>query len=333
MICKICGLECKSGAALAKHIHIRHNTTSKEYYDMYLKNFNEGICPICNKDTPFLGFSKGYQHYCSAKCAQNGDNNVFKVNNPRKSGQSTKKYSSETINFTCNLCGSNFTTKRAVSNHIIKKHKMTLQEYWLKYQSGKCICGKDTKISVLGFEKYCSAKCRNLDLYNTETNIDKTERKHLHNTIIRTEFENTHNVIGYCDAIQLYGQGWLSIKDEIPTITIANKTYITDITKIVDYCAVNHYRNNNIEQHILDSITQVYSGEILTHTRKIISPLELDFYIPELQLAIEYNGTYWHSIEVGLDSNYHLNKSLLCREKEIRLIHIYGFENLASYSN
>lgn len=269
MICKICNLECKRGASLAKHIHIRHNLTSKEYYDAYLKDLNEGICPICNKETPFLGLSKGYQHYCSAKCAQNSDNILFKRNNPRKSRQSIKKSCSEKINFTCNLCNNKYTSKRAVSNHIIKKHKMTLQEYWLQYQSGKCICGKDTKISVLGFEKYCSAKCRNLDLYNTETNIGKTERKRLYNTFIRTEFETNNNVIGYCDAIQVYGQGWLSIKDEIPTMTVANKTYITDITKIVNYCSINHYRNNNIEQYILDNINQVYSDEIITHSRKL----------------------------------------------------------------
>ena len=47
-----------------------------------------------------------------------------------------------------------------------------------------------------------------------------------------------------------------------------------------------------------------------------------------LNLAIEYNGCYFHSIYVGKSKDYHLMKSLLCREKGIRLIHIYEFEDL-----
>jgi hypothetical protein len=53
----------------------------------------------------------------------------------------------------------------------------------------------------------------------------------------------------------------------------------------------------------------------------------LDLYIPSLSLAIEYNGTHWHSIEHCPIIDKHLNKSLLCREKGIRLIHIYEFED------
>lgn len=59
-----------------------------------------------------------------------------------------------------------------------------------------------------------------------------------------------------------------------------------------------------------------------------ISPYELDIYIPDLSIAIEVNGNYWHSVEEGCSKDYHLMKSLLCREKDIRLIHIYEFEDI-----
>ena len=38
-------------------------------------------------------------------------------------------------------------------------------------------------------------------------------------------------------------------------------------------------------------------------------------------------GTYWHSIKNNKNIDYHLNKSLLCRQLGIRLIHIYEFES------
>lgn len=38
--------------------------------------------------------------------------------------------------------------------------------------------------------------------------------------------------------------------------------------------------------------------EILRNDRKVIKPYELDVLIPDLNLAFEFNGTYWHSDEV-----------------------------------
>ena len=52
---------------------------------------------------------------------------------------------------------------------------------------------------------------------------------------------------------------------------------------------------------------------------------ELDIYIPELKLAIEYNGVYWHSANGPnmRTKGYHYDKSILCKEKGIELIHIW----------
>lgn len=65
-----------------------------------------------------------------------------------------------------------------------------------------------------------------------------------------------------------------------------------------------------------------HSIEVVENSRKIIPPLELDFYIPEYHLAIEINGLWTHSeIQGGKDKNYHLNKTKRCREKGITLLH------------
>lgn len=62
------------------------------------------------------------------------------------------------------------------------------------------------------------------------------------------------------------------------------------------------------------------------NVRHIISPYELDIYIPELKLAIEYNGLYWHSENKGKHKHYHINKTIMCRDIGIRLIHIFSDE-------
>ena len=69
-------------------------------------------------------------------------------------------------------------------------------------------------------------------------------------------------------------------------------------------------------------IKNVYHGEILLNIRSVISPYELDIYLPELNLAFEFNGVYWHS-ELYKEKNYHKIKSDLCDNKGIQLIHVW----------
>ena len=81
---------------------------------------------------------------------------------------------------------------------------------------------------------------------------------------------------------------------------------------------------SNIEIEINNFI--VSNGlETIQSSRSIISPQELDIYIPSHKLAIEFNGLYWHS-EQFLGKDYHIEKTNLCNEKNITLIHIFEDE-------
>ena len=60
--------------------------------------------------------------------------------------------------------------------------------------------------------------------------------------------------------------------------------------------------------------------------RKIIAPQELDIWIPSHNLAIEFNGVYWHSEAKHNNIYYHYDKYLKCQEKSITLIQIYSSE-------
>lgn len=68
---------------------------------------------------------------------------------------------------------------------------------------------------------------------------------------------------------------------------------------------------------------------IVMNTKKIIKPLELDIYLPDHKLAIEYNGLYWHSSSSVEDDNEakkrHLIKTEMAEGLGLQLLHI--FEN------
>ena len=67
--------------------------------------------------------------------------------------------------------------------------------------------------------------------------------------------------------------------------------------------------------------TDVYCGN-----RSQIFPLELDIWIPNLSIAIEYCGLYHHCEQSGKGRDYHKHKLDKCIDKNIRLITIFEDE-------
>lgn len=53
---------------------------------------------------------------------------------------------------------------------------------------------------------------------------------------------------------------------------------------------------------------------------------ELDILVRSKNLAIEFDGLYWHSEKYGRDSCYHLRKTKQCLKKGINLVHIFEDE-------
>jgi hypothetical protein len=76
------------------------------------------------------------------------------------------------------------------------------------------------------------------------------------------------------------------------------------------------------EIQLLNFIKENYSGKIIENDRMILEGKELDIYLPELRLAFEFNGLYWHS-DINKSNNYHISKTNKCLEKGIKLIHIW----------
>ena len=83
----------------------------------------------------------------------------------------------------------------------------------------------------------------------------------------------------------------------------------------------NKYNKSKPEYEIIEYLAEYYDGEII-HSYKIENK-SIDIYIPELRVAIEYNGLWWHCEINQKNKNYHKEKTDLCIENGIRLIHIW----------
>lgn len=87
-------------------------------------------------------------------------------------------------------------------------------------------------------------------------------------------------------------------------------------------CYPHSTSQSNLEQELLEYIKTIYNGVILENDRKILNPQEIDIYLPDINLAFEFNGVYWHSDKFK-SKDYHKLKTDKCLNKGIRLMHIY----------
>ena len=78
------------------------------------------------------------------------------------------------------------------------------------------------------------------------------------------------------------------------------------------------------EVEILNYVKQLLPGDdVISSDRELVSPYEVDIYIPSKNFAIEFNGVYWHSENAGKDRLYHLKKQQMCRKKNVELFTVW----------
>ncbi len=100
------------------------------------------------------------------------------------------------------------------------------------------------------------------------------------------------------------------------------------ISKYLKYHSLplKKYQQSWGEKEVI-SFIETFNIPFETSVNNIISPHELDIYIPSYNLAIEYCGLYWHSdIHTRIDKNYHRQKYIDCKNKGIRLVTIFSDE-------
>lgn len=332
--CIICGKECSS-KGISSHLRT-HSINSKEYYDKYMKKENEGKCKICGKDTSFDNIFVGYRSYCCSKCAnldpiirakieQTSINKYgVKCNLNMKSIQDKAIKNSQSDEAKNKRSSTNIKRYGAENPYASKEIKEKIKQNNLKNYGVEYSWQRDdvkNKIKKTSIEKYGTNS-------PIQSEIVKAHAKKLRVNRLKC-FSEQNNCTSREELIKKFGFGWLYVIENlnIQFIYCGNNAFIKneDIYKIEEYSKINHYQSSLFEQEIIQYIHSIYHNTILTNVRKIISPYELDIYIPNKHIAIECNGTYWHNCD-HKDKFYHFNKSKMCADLGIRLIHIYEWE-------
>ena len=234
------------------------------------------------------------------------------------------------------------------------RHNKHMQEIMNNY--GEYIGKKFGELTIIGFDKginrcicECSCKDKSIRIYPLKTLLDGRVKscgckafEHSKQTCLNKYGDtiisraNSPRERWQIDAVSSKEKLECTIKNNF--ITAPRLSVLAEYLDITEYHTMRLLRQygltnlvvtrpsaSKFEDEVYNFLKTLYDGEIKYNTREVISPYELDIYIPELKLAIECNGDYWHSTNF-VEPNYHLNKTRLCSKQGIRLIHIFEYE-------
>ena len=288
------------------------------------------MCKHCNSNpVHFLGPSTGYREYCSVKCSSNSEDKKEQIasTNISKYGTKTPAESfhikEKTLNTLTVKYGVGVTSTQQVPDIKQKSLQSNIERYGSPHYTNSTI-GKDN-INQSHIEKYNNSRFTQTDEYKqkfTETCNAKYNRDH-----------HKQQHISVDSLLLLNDPAWLSnqhINNNQTQKSIAQSLGVSPRTVSKRFQDFNietvQFFQSTGEQQLTQFIKDNYDGKIILRTRSIISPLELDIYLPDLKLGIEYSGIYWHSENKGKDKHYHLTKLKMCTDLGIRLIQLYDTE-------
>lgn len=202
----------------------------------------------------------------------------------------------------------------------------------------KCkTCGKYAVFDRRKYTQYCSVKCAQ--------NSDETRLKYKQTCLQKYGAENAAQSTYVQDkmkktCLEKYGVENAFASEEIKqkikesnikkfgvenpqqNANIKAKSRQTLLQKYGITCGFhNHqdYTRSKGEIELFDFISNIFKDAEYSN-RAVINPFELDIYIPSVNIGLEYDGDYWHSLPNMIERD--LVKNEICQRKGIRLIRV-----------
>lgn len=94
-------------------------------------------------------------------------------------------------------------------------------------------------------------------------------------------------------------------------------TFLTRIGRNQNPCpqCFKRQAGSSGEYELRQYIRSIFKGLVLYNDRKTINPLELDVYLPDLKIAFEFDGTYWHmDSRIYKATDFNINKQKCAKD-------------------
>jgi len=318
---------------------------------LYVILYGTSICKHCKlKKSRFISFNKGYAPYCSIKCANSDERKKKKTEETwiKKYGslearkihlkEATKATFIKRYGYASNFHNSNFQKNNSLKAHSKKateKRKKTNKErYGTEFtfqseiikrkikrkfvenygchpsQSDKVKRKiKETVKKRYGVDNVSQLKAIVEKRENTcmqRYGVSNPSQRHIKNldlwnnsSFIKENFINSDGTIRYREMMSFFGINNLTnIRCHLNRIGIPYKPY---------------RGHSRFEVEIKDFLESIGIDKIELNVRNVIPPFEIDVYVPEKKIGIEFHSMIWHSF------GYHPNNAYMEGKLKSRL--------------
>lgn len=193
-----------------------------------------------------------------------------------------------------------------------------------------------------------TAKKKHKDFYNDATKVEKVVLRSKETKLVKYGDENYNNPIQIKKTLKLTfgGDYWQERFPEKSIDELQNKDTLLSLYKSMTIEEISQnlsvhpqtvYRYLNLygirepfksseEAEVVRFLRSLGISNIIENSRKILeSGKELDVFLPDHSVAIEYNGAYWHHDGIDhITRSYHKKKFTECEAKGIQLLTIFS---------
>ena len=170
---------------------------------------------------------------------------------------------------------------------------------------------KATKLERYGNENYNNIEQITATFkakYGTEYWIERTGNENyaiLHDKDELTKFYKTHSVIEIVEAFNVH---------------------IQTVYRYLNRYGLREPFKSCEELEVVQFLESLGITNIIRNSRKLLGDRsEIDIFLPDYNIAIEYNGVYWHHESVDhITKTYHMDKFLKCEARGIQLLTIFS---------
>lgn len=330
--------------------HLDETNNLREHYYWILNDLTSfPLCKHCNTNpTKWNSQNNKYRDFCSTKCMSNSQEIRERTKNTclQKYGGVAPAVNNEIQNKIKQTLYSHYGNLGLKHDSIkYKKQQTCLEKYGVKNPSQSLLFKhKKQQTSLNNFntnhplqnpEILEKQKNTLLNKYNVSNIrfIDGVEQKRQQTLLERYGVDNSGRIHYSPELLKkISDQQWLEYQHKVLKKTrtqIANELGISKSVIFDAFKKFNIIVDTSISsgEQQLQQFLCLLGIEIQTNVKNIIKPYELDIFIPQYNIAIEYCGLFWHcDFHPRITRNYHKNKLDLCQQQQIRLITIFEDE-------
>lgn len=278
--------------------------------------------PNCNSVPNFLTYTSGYSRTCSNVCAQFDPQTISKIKqtNYKKYGVEYGLINKDIIEKRKVTCVKNYgvdnpTKSKIVLDKIASSNKEKYGVEWILQNQSKKELAMIKKYGVKNIQQSPEIKLK--------TSV--TRRSLFYDSLFSTDRLKS-KVVPLFSKDEYVIDGYYS-NFKFKCLTCNTEFFDCLEDGDVPRCTKCYKHSSIFEEEVFNFIQNLVTVDIKRNDKTVLNTLELDIYISDKKIAFECNGLYWHGeINGGKNKKYHLNKTLECESKGIRLIHIFEDE-------